>query len=133
MPCWTASAMSLRQCGALDSSPRIEDHLVQVDDRLRTALLEELMAQEVDLRRKAGEEVEIQEYLDRFPDNQDGVRRGFALAPERPSQPTMSRPAVLPKQVTQPTGPRRQTQVHQCPRRSTDLRSGESWVRASSA
>jgi serine/threonine-protein kinase len=67
------------------ASPRIEDYLPQVATTLHGALLEELIAQEVDLRRAAGAHVTLQEYLDRFPAEGNAVRRGFSLAPDHAS------------------------------------------------
>ena len=64
-------------------SPLIEDYLPQVTITLRVALLEELIAQEVDRRQAAGEKVAIQTYLERFPADNDAVKRGLALAPQK--------------------------------------------------
>ncbi len=48
--------------------PVLEDYLAEVNVGLRAALLHELLAAEWDLRVSAREPVELQHYLDRFPD-----------------------------------------------------------------
>ncbi len=77
---------AFEQAWRAGSCPRIEKHLEQVEENLRAALLEELIAQEVDLRRAAGDEVTFQEYLDRFPTQRKAVERGYALASEHTSE-----------------------------------------------
>src|SRR5262245_14031981 len=61
--------------------PKIEDMPPQIEQSLRDELLCELIAAEVDLRRECGQQVSQQEYLDRFPYQQDLVRKAFQLAP----------------------------------------------------
>ena len=46
--------------------PRIEDYLAEAGDADRPSLLRELVALEIELRRRRGERPETQEYLDRF-------------------------------------------------------------------
>lgn len=62
-------------------SPRIEDRLGDLGDRLSELLLEELIAQEIDLRRATGDTVSLQTFFERFPDQPEAVARGLALAP----------------------------------------------------
>jgi serine/threonine protein kinase/formylglycine-generating enzyme required for sulfatase activity len=64
--------------------PRIEECLNGVDRSARSALLHELIALEVELRRAAGESVVADEYHQRFPDDASAVEIAFG----RPSQPT---------------------------------------------
>ncbi|QEL20854.1 protein kinase domain-containing protein [Limnoglobus roseus] len=59
---------------------RIEDYLPQVEARFRDALLMELLAVELELRRAAGETPTPAQYLDRFPDSQPVVRAAFGPA-----------------------------------------------------
>ena len=55
--------------------PRIEDHLAEVPEPERPALLRELLALELELRR--GERPDPQEYRDRFPDRVELVAAAF--------------------------------------------------------
>ena len=49
---------------------KIEDYLAEVEDESRRpALLEELLRVEIELRRSAGEEPSVEEYVGRFPDH----------------------------------------------------------------
>ncbi len=63
--------------------PRIEDYLEKVATPVHDALLKELIAAEVDLRRNAGEEVQIEEYQRRFPDQHEVVAAGWDLVADR--------------------------------------------------
>ena len=74
---------AFEQAWRAGTHPLIEEHLEQVEPELRSALLEELVAQEVDLRRAAGDKITTQEYLDRFPTQSQAVYRGYAMAPQR--------------------------------------------------
>lgn len=58
-------------------------YLSSVSEELQPRLLTELIALEVDLRQAAGERVAIDEYLRRFPDQQDIVRNGFGKVPSQ--------------------------------------------------
>jgi len=66
-----------------DQKPRIEDHLARVPDDWYSSALRELIAQEVDLRRGAGESVDAHEYHERFPQDAGEVDAAFELV-ERP-------------------------------------------------
>jgi hypothetical protein len=65
--------------------PRIEDYFSKVS-LLRAQLLTELIAAEVDLRFGAGEDVQIDEYHRRFPDDRAAVDAGWAMIANRPPQ-----------------------------------------------
>src|SRR5262249_48841460 len=64
--------------------PRIEDFLAEAAAGERPALLGELLGLEVELRRKRGERLERQDYLDRFPGEAGLVRAAFEAASTRP-------------------------------------------------
>ncbi len=49
--------------------PRIDDYLPCIEERARPVLLVELIRIEVDWRRRAGEPVEVQEYVQRYPEH----------------------------------------------------------------
>ncbi len=72
--------------------PRVENCLAKVAPSLVPHLLKELIAAEVDLRQGAGEDVRIDEYHERFPDQRDAVDAGWALIADRlqrdPSPPS---------------------------------------------
>lgn len=63
-----------RQCDQFESawrkgnSPRIEDLLADATPEMRPALLHELLATELELRRRRGDDVQRDEYAQRFPD-----------------------------------------------------------------
>ena len=62
-------------------TPRaIEHDLGGVEDQLRSCLLRELLALEVELRRERGECPSMQEYLARFPSQEDIVHAAFPMA-----------------------------------------------------
>ncbi|MBC8874786.1 MAG: protein kinase, partial [Planctomycetes bacterium] len=71
--------------------PRIEDYVVHVPEQARPIALQELIAQDVDLRRAVAESVAPAEYHERFPENATRVEAAFklldrrepALAPDR--------------------------------------------------
>ena len=71
--------------------PWIEDHLREAMEPLRSALLGELIAVELDRRRRLGEAPAPGEYRDRFPDHADTVAAAFGPATER-SRPRSSTP-----------------------------------------
>jgi WD40 repeat protein/tRNA A-37 threonylcarbamoyl transferase component Bud32 len=60
--------------------PRIEDHLEGIAEPLRSALLGELIAVELDWRRRCGERPAPAEYHDRFPAHLPGVEPAPTLA-----------------------------------------------------
>jgi WD40 repeat protein len=57
--------------------PRIEDFWTATDEPARSALLRELVAAELELRRSAGEHPEPAEYLGRFPGSAEALRALF--------------------------------------------------------
>src|SRR5947208_12469737 len=62
-------------------TPRaIEDELEAVEDAMRSALLAVLLAREVELRQERGDRPTLEEYLARFPDQEDLVRAAFPAA-----------------------------------------------------
>lgn len=65
---------------------RIEDYLNDSDDSIRPALLRELIALELELRRGQGEQPDLEEYRSRFPDN-DAFERTVASERTR-AEPT---------------------------------------------
>src|SRR5262245_16554814 len=65
--------------------PKIEDYLGHAAASLLEAVLRELIATEIELRRARGDKVSPQEYLARFPNNQAVVERAFAKAPQDPA------------------------------------------------
>lgn len=88
--------------------PRIEDFLAKAQD-IRQPLLAELLAIEFELRRKAGETVQFQQYYDRFPDDShtiNDVIGANAASTHADGNETISQPAVdsaiefgVPKQI----------------------------------
>jgi serine/threonine protein kinase len=58
--------------------PRIEDYLVEVDEAYRPAALPELLASELDARRRRGEQPEPLEYAGRFPEYLAAIAAAFA-------------------------------------------------------
>ncbi len=64
-------------------NPRIEDYLPKVAPPLVPWLVKELVAAEVDLRRTAGDDVQVAEYLQRFPAHATAVEAGWALIANR--------------------------------------------------
>jgi serine/threonine protein kinase/tetratricopeptide (TPR) repeat protein len=63
-------------------SPRIEDVLVEVDERERPALLRSLVALELTYRRRRGEHPTPQEYAGRFPSHETSIRDAFDEVPD---------------------------------------------------
>lgn len=59
--------------------PEIQDHLQRVPVSLRTELLPELIALEVEYRRRAGERIDISEYQRRFPEAAAAVQTAWQL------------------------------------------------------
>src|SRR5262245_24099501 len=69
--------------------PRIEAYLAEVHDSAKPILVEELIALEVELRRSAGEEPTVNEYLARFPDQATRIDALFRnTPPASPPPPT---------------------------------------------
>ena len=60
--------------------PRIEAYLDQAPLELRSSLLTELLAVELQHRRELGDEAQLDEYLDRFPDRREDVCAAFQRA-----------------------------------------------------
>ena len=58
--------------------PLIENHLASIDEPVRSALLRELLAAELECRRSAGESPQLAEYRARFPDQVAIVEAAFA-------------------------------------------------------
>ena len=60
--------------------PAIEDYLTRVDEKTRTELLQQLLAVELEMRRKHGEQPSIEEYQEkRFAEYPTAVKGAFAL------------------------------------------------------
>ncbi len=76
--------------------PRIEDFLAEEPEPRRPPLLSELLRVECELRVKAGERPNAEEYRRRFPEHDDVVASVFAPAPTATGRPSLS-----------PTGSRR--------------------------
>jgi serine/threonine-protein kinase len=66
--------------------PRVEDYLGELDPAFRHALLCDLLAAELDARRRRGERSEPREYHDRFPGDASIVEAAFTTMPNRPSR-----------------------------------------------
>ncbi len=66
-------------------SPRIEDFANRMSGDAHVTVLRELIAQEVDLRRAAGQSADVDEYHQRFPHHAQAVRNAFSLLEKRPS------------------------------------------------
>lgn len=60
-------------------SPRLEDFASSMSGAPHVAALRELIAQEVDLRREAGQSAEPKEYHARFPQHAQAVNGAFSL------------------------------------------------------
>jgi serine/threonine protein kinase/tetratricopeptide (TPR) repeat protein len=93
-----------------EHAPRIEDFVVQADPPQRVALLRELIAVEVELRRDRGERPDPGEYCARFPDHHSRIAAVFQ--PERvtsfdgASNPTDLSATPPPSEVSfSPVGP----------------------------
>ena len=65
-------------------TPRIEDYLTQVEESARSRLLRELLGMELELRRRAGETPQADEYRHRFPDWSQIVEQLVREIPARP-------------------------------------------------
>jgi serine/threonine protein kinase len=61
--------------------PRIEDYLAEANERVRPALLAELLRMELEHRRRNGERPTEQDYLPRFGEQEEVVRRVLAEMP----------------------------------------------------
>ena len=58
-------------------SPTIESYLVQISEGQREQALFDLLRVEIELRKKRGEEVSQEEYLERFSDHSETVQKAF--------------------------------------------------------
>lgn len=65
-------------------SPRLEDFASSMSGAPHVAALRELIAQEVDLRREAGQSAEPKEYHARFPQHAQAVNGAFSLLDSQP-------------------------------------------------
>ena len=74
-------------------APQIEDYLPQADELDRAALMAELVALELELRRRRGERPVVEEYLNRFPAHAAVVQAAFGAQPNAGAGPP-SRPRV---------------------------------------
>jgi serine/threonine protein kinase/tetratricopeptide (TPR) repeat protein len=78
--------------------PRIEDHLEGIAEPLRSTWLAELIAVELDRRRRLGERPDRTEYHNRFPGHADAVTAAFGPATgrarTRPATPRPTDPAA---------------------------------------
>src|SRR5947209_6787865 len=74
-------------CGRFEAAwesgdrPRVEDYLGAVAEQYRPALLRDLLAAELEARRRRGEQPEPHEYQDRFPGEAALVEVAFASTP----------------------------------------------------
>ncbi len=66
------------QAWRANESPRIEDYLLEVPEADRSQLLNELLANEIELRTGADDAPTESEFLRRFPDHADAVHQLFA-------------------------------------------------------
>ncbi|MCA9068545.1 MAG: protein kinase, partial [Planctomycetaceae bacterium] len=64
----------------MDSPSQFQDCLDQVSSEAQPSLMRNLLHAEIDRRRDQGEQPELQEYLDRFPDHSAVVQRVFGEA-----------------------------------------------------
>jgi eukaryotic-like serine/threonine-protein kinase len=78
--------------------PRIEDYLAEVDEPRRVPLLNELLRVELELRRRAGDEPAVAEYVARFPEHVALIKAVFGPGPGRPtpSVPGHELPTIAP-------------------------------------
>jgi serine/threonine protein kinase len=107
---WRVDAVCLRFEAELRDgyAPRIEEVVAQADPLQRVALIRELIALEVEVRRDRGERPDPREYRARFPDHDTGI--AVVFAPESatsfgressPTDPSATRPptGVSPSHV----------------------------------
>jgi serine/threonine-protein kinase len=89
------------------TSPRIEDELPELAESDRPALLRELVALEIEIRRRLGERPTPAEYRDRFPTHAEAIAAAFhALDADQtpgahPAEATVAYPS---SQATEPSG-----------------------------
>jgi serine/threonine-protein kinase len=76
--------------------PRIEDDLPPDPGPLRDVLAFELIALELELRRDAGERPSTADYLARFSDRADAIKRAFAGLPSAPGPTAVREAATMP-------------------------------------
>jgi WD40 repeat protein/predicted Ser/Thr protein kinase len=82
--------------------PRVEDYLGAVTAEYRAALLCDLLAAEIDARRRRGERPEPGEYHDRLPCDASAIDAAFGLRRDRPGGGTAE---TLPGETAAPTAP----------------------------
>ncbi len=80
--------------------PRVEDYLGDVDEPYRPALLHDLLAVELDARRRRGERPEPHEYRDRFPGETTVVMAAFASPPISPARSGAGKTQATGTEVT---------------------------------
>jgi serine/threonine-protein kinase len=82
--------------------PRIEDYFAEVAESERSELLPELLALDLEYRRKAGEGPALAEYLGRFPGQDELVRASFGITIQSAAGPRMKETAGGSRQVAGP-------------------------------
>jgi len=87
-------------------TPRAIEHVLgEVEEQMRPPLLRELLALEVELCQQRGERPSLQEYLTRFPSEEDLIRAAFPMAgssdgtPDLHPQPAPAAPPDLPERI----------------------------------
>jgi WD40 repeat protein/tRNA A-37 threonylcarbamoyl transferase component Bud32 len=101
---WTwinAAADRFERAWKPGARPRIEDYLAEVDESRWPALLNELVRVETELRRKAGEDPGLEEYVTRFPQHAALIQAVFS--PEQLAQSDATGPRRDP--TTAPVTP----------------------------
>ena len=76
--------------------PKIEDELAAVEEPSRAALFRELLLVELELRRQAGEQPVIADYVPRLSEWAELVDRVFSGAPSSADQETIDSPPTVP-------------------------------------
>ena len=64
--------------------PAIHDYLTRIDEKSRGELLRQLLAVELEMRRKHGEQLAIDEYQKQFPDYPTAVKGAVCAGSGRP-------------------------------------------------
>ncbi|MHB8951425.1 MAG: protein kinase domain-containing protein [Pirellulaceae bacterium] len=75
--------------------PVIEEYVTRVDAKSRAELLRQLLAVELEMRRKAGERLAIDEYQSRFADYPTAVKGAFALEQAAQFSPAGGQPEQI--------------------------------------
>ena len=106
---WTwinAAADRFERAWHQGTRPRIEDHLAEVEELQRPALLEELFRVELELRRRAGEEPVPEDYTRRFPEHAEWIEVILSPGPGRSasSVPMNELPTIAPDPSGAQTG-----------------------------